>query len=232
MRRSWFDSWVRKIHWRRDRLPTPVFLGFPCGLLVKNSTHNVGNLGLIPGLGRSHGEGKGYPLQCSGLENFMDCIVRGVAKSRTWLNDFHYLERGPGLCPQLLESDLWVVWASYLRWMTLFTWDPGSTLVCTVMCGEGFGPCWIISTRNQMVSHLAIQRVHRLKPNKNSAHPSSGELLGLAVLHTFCPTSFLGETSIGPNSTELIHRSIPQIWKLCVWLSGTLSLVSLLLYWF
>ena len=53
-----FDSWVGKIHWRRDRLPTPVFLGSPCGLAGKKSTCNVG---LIPGLGRSPGEGKGYP---------------------------------------------------------------------------------------------------------------------------------------------------------------------------
>ena len=50
---------------------------------------NVGDLGLIPGLGRSPWEGKGYPFQYSGLENSMDCIVRGVAKSRTRLSDFH-----------------------------------------------------------------------------------------------------------------------------------------------
>ena len=55
------DSWVRKIWWRRDRLPTPVFLGFPCGSAGKESACNVGDLGLIPGLGRSPGEGKGYP---------------------------------------------------------------------------------------------------------------------------------------------------------------------------
>ena len=64
-----FDSRVRKIHWRRDRLPTPAFLGFPCGSVGKESTCNVGDLGSIPGLGRSPGEGKGYPLQYSGLEN-------------------------------------------------------------------------------------------------------------------------------------------------------------------
>ena len=49
----------------------------------KESACTVGDLGLIPGLGRSHGEGKGYPLQYSGLENPMDCIVYGVTKSRT-----------------------------------------------------------------------------------------------------------------------------------------------------
>ena len=68
-RRPWFDFWVRKIPWRRDRLPTPVFLGFPCGSAGKESTLNVEDLGLIPGLGRSPGEGIGYPLQYSGLEN-------------------------------------------------------------------------------------------------------------------------------------------------------------------
>ena len=54
---------------------------FPCGSAGKESTCNVGDLGLIPRLGRSPGEGKGYPLQYSGLENSMDCIVHGVAKS-------------------------------------------------------------------------------------------------------------------------------------------------------
>ena len=65
--------------------------GFPCGSAGKESACNVRDLGSIPGLGRSPGEGKGYPLQYSGLENSTDCIVHGVAKSRTWLRDFHSL---------------------------------------------------------------------------------------------------------------------------------------------
>ena len=65
------------------RLPTPVFLGFPCGSAGKESACNAGDLGLIPGLGRSPGEGKGYPFQCSGLENSMDYIVHGVAELDT-----------------------------------------------------------------------------------------------------------------------------------------------------
>ena len=69
------DSWVGKFCWRRDRLPTPVFLGFPCGSAGKESACNVGDLGSIPGLRRSPGEGEGYPLQYSGLENSMDCIL-------------------------------------------------------------------------------------------------------------------------------------------------------------
>ena len=56
---------------RRDRLPTPVFLGFSCGSAGKESTCDAGDLGSIPGLGKFPGEGKGYPLQDSGLENSM-----------------------------------------------------------------------------------------------------------------------------------------------------------------
>ena len=87
-RKPQFNSGVRKICWRRDRLLTPVFLGFPCGSAGKESTCSVGDLGLIPGLGRSPGEGKGYPLQYYDLENSTDCIVHWVAKSRTRLSDF------------------------------------------------------------------------------------------------------------------------------------------------
>ena len=91
IRRPQFNSWVRKILWTRDRLSTPVFLGFPCGSAGKESAHNARDLGLIPGLGKSPREGKGCPLQYSGLENSMDCTVHRVAKSRTQLSDFHFL---------------------------------------------------------------------------------------------------------------------------------------------
>ena len=65
-------------------------MGFPCGSAGKESACNAGDLGLIPGLGRSPGEGKGYPLQYSCQENSMDCIVHGVTKSQTRLRDFHF----------------------------------------------------------------------------------------------------------------------------------------------
>ena len=80
--------------WRRDRLPTPVFWGFPGGSAGKESACNVGDLSSIPGLGRSDGEGKGYPLQYSGLENSMDCIVHGVTNSWTHLSNLHSLTFG------------------------------------------------------------------------------------------------------------------------------------------
>ena len=61
-----------KIAWKRDRLPTPVFLGFSGGSAGKESTCKAGYMGSIPGLGRSPGEGNGYPLQYFYPENFMD----------------------------------------------------------------------------------------------------------------------------------------------------------------
>ena len=81
---------MEKIRWRRDRLPIPLSLGFPCGSAGKGSACNAGGLGLIPGLGRSPREGNGYPLQYSGRENSMDCIVHRVPKSWTQLSYFHH----------------------------------------------------------------------------------------------------------------------------------------------
>ena len=61
----------------KGQATTPVFLGFSCGSAGKESTCNAGDLGSIPG------EGKGYALRYSGLENSMDLMVQGVTKSRT-----------------------------------------------------------------------------------------------------------------------------------------------------
>ena len=60
-----------------------MLFGFPGGSASKESACNVGDLGCTPVLGRTPGEEKGYPLQYSVLENSMDYIVHGVAKSRT-----------------------------------------------------------------------------------------------------------------------------------------------------
>ena len=70
--------------------PSLACVGFPGGSAGKESACNAGDLGLVPGLGRSPGEGKGYPLQYSGLENSRDCKVHGVAKSQTRPGDFHF----------------------------------------------------------------------------------------------------------------------------------------------
>ena len=84
-RRPWFDSWAKKICWKRDRLPTPVFLGFPCGSASKKSAYSVGDLSSIPGLGRSSGEGKDYPLQYSGLENFSPLGYKELDRTEQFL---------------------------------------------------------------------------------------------------------------------------------------------------
>ena len=65
--------------------------GFPGGSAGKESAFNTGDPASIPGLGRSPGEGKVYPLHYSGLENSMDYRVHGVTKSQTGLSDFHFL---------------------------------------------------------------------------------------------------------------------------------------------
>ena len=67
-----------------------ALLGFPVGSDGEESACIAGDLGWIPGLGRSPGRRKGYPLQHSGLENSMDCTVHGVAKNRTPLSDIHF----------------------------------------------------------------------------------------------------------------------------------------------
>ena len=66
-------------------------VGFPGGSAGKESPSNAGDLGLIPRLGRSPGEGKGYPLQYSGLENSMDYRLHGVTNSQTRLSNFHFI---------------------------------------------------------------------------------------------------------------------------------------------
>ena len=90
----------------KGQATTPVFLGFPGGSAGKEPTRNVGDTGLIPELGRSPGEGNGYPLQYSGLENSMDSIVHGVAKRGTRLSTFHLTQ--PDLCFRwLILATLW-----------------------------------------------------------------------------------------------------------------------------
>ena len=94
---------------------------------VKESAYIAEDLGMIPGLGRCPGEGKGYPLQYSGLENFLDCIVHGVTKSQTRLKRLsssssigqHIVQRvlcGVGQCSatQPLIVRLSVVWCGVL----------------------------------------------------------------------------------------------------------------------
>ena len=99
-------------------------LGFPCGLAGKVSSCNAGDLGLIPGLGRSPGEGKGYLLQYSGLENSMDCVVHEVAKSRIQLSNFHcyVLHTEQGNKDKDLQDSLCRVYGLVEPWYMLLKW--------------------------------------------------------------------------------------------------------------
>ena len=69
--------------------------GFSCGSVGKEFACHASDLGSIPGLGRSPGEGKGHSLQYSGLENSMDCIVHRITKSQTRLSDLHFRAEVP-----------------------------------------------------------------------------------------------------------------------------------------
>ena len=115
-------------------------MGFPYGSAGKESACNARDLGSIPGLGRSPGEGKGYPLQYPGLENSMgDCIVHGVTQSRTWLRDdwttftslhYHIWHQGRGRHLRNVVTltflkfygfhEVWIVLASLLLLMPQF----------------------------------------------------------------------------------------------------------------
>ena len=83
----------------------------------KESACNAGDPDSIPGLGRSPGERNSYPLQYSGLENSMVCVVRGVAKSRTRLSNFHFT-----LVAQLVKNlpAMWETWVH--SWVGKIPW--------------------------------------------------------------------------------------------------------------
>ena len=102
----WFHFWMQlyilqAYHiyiYTHTHTHTHTLRGFPGGSAGKESACSARDLGLILGLGRSPGERKGYPLQYSGLENSMECIVHGVSKSRTQLCDFHLYIKNVYIC--------------------------------------------------------------------------------------------------------------------------------------
>ena len=128
-----------------DKLPTPVFLGFPCGSAGKESACNVGDLDSIPGLGRSSGEGKVYLLQYSGLENSMDCPWGCKESDMTeqvsleWYSGFpHFLQFKSEFGNK--ELMIWVTVSSWSCFRWLYRASPSSaaknivnlTLVLTI----------------------------------------------------------------------------------------------------
>ena len=84
------DDWIKNMWGVCVCVYVYIYMGFPCGSTGKESACNAGDMGPIPGLGRCPGGWKGYPLQCSRLENSMGCIVHRVPKSQTRLSDFPF----------------------------------------------------------------------------------------------------------------------------------------------
>ena len=125
-RRPWFESSVGNIPWRRDRLPTQVFMGFPGGSDSKESAWNAGDLGSIPGLGRYPGEGRGGPLQCSCLENPMGrgawrAAVRGLQRARhAWATGTHHCHQTTAIgchCRVLYSVDNYTMSTGIIFWL-------------------------------------------------------------------------------------------------------------------
>ena len=85
MQETLVQFWVGKVPWRRDRLPTPILLGFPCDSAGKEFACNAGDPGLIPALGRSTREGIGYPLQYSWGSPVAPLIKNLPAMRETWV---------------------------------------------------------------------------------------------------------------------------------------------------
>ena len=107
----------------------------------KESACNAGDLGSKPGLGRSPGEQNGYPLQYSDLENSMNCIVHGVAKSWTQLRDFHF-HRNPPLCrwPLFTRVSQCMAWGLNLYPLVQHTESPSP-----LACNTRVLACWCVA---------------------------------------------------------------------------------------
>ena len=173
--------------------PYPIFamtsqVGFPCGSAGKESTRKAGDPGSIPGLGRSPGEGKGFPLQYSGLENSMDCIVHGVTQSRPWLSDLHSLHPG-GLSSLTLCPSLALL----------------SSLFC---CFQSLGCVWFFGlqpARLPCPHHLpefAQTHVHRVSDAIQPSHP----------LLPPSPTFYLSQHR-GFSNELALHIRWPKYWN-------------------
>ena len=90
-RRPWFNSWVGKIHWRRDRLPTPVFLGFPYGPAGKKIHLQCERPEFDSWVGKIPWRREELPTSVFWTGEFHGlCIVHGVTKRWTQLSDFHF----------------------------------------------------------------------------------------------------------------------------------------------
>ena len=170
----------------------------------KESACNVEDLGLIHGSGRSPREGNGYPLQYSGLENSMDCIVHGITKSQTRLSSFHY--------------HLYLMLFLFLK-MNFFH----ISRECRVVLPRWLGlPRWL-SSKESAMQETQIWSLSQEIPGEGNGNPLQYYCLGnsmdrgawQATVHGF--TKELDTTSWLSNNNNGEYRSIR--WKCCLTLS-------------
>ena len=166
-----------RFRWRRDRLPTPGFMGFPGSSDGKESAHSAGDLGSIPEIGRSPGKGNGYPLQYSCLENPMDrgacwATVQGVAKDQTQLSDYS--------TPRLKKKEregLKDGGVSWRRGQAERTWRKGSRWKKSWTPGKNRRGDWKGRVRELRGTTLFFQgRVYLFSGMFGPSLPSSGHL--------------------------------------------------------
>ena len=139
-----------------------LILGFPYSSTGKESACNAGDLGSIPGLGISSGEGKGYLHQYSGLENPMDCIVHGVTKSWTQLSfhslfhyifHFHFFRSVTAFLPR--NNRLLISWLQSLSTVIV---KPKKTKICHCFHFFPFYLPWNDGARCHDLSFLVVNR--------------------------------------------------------------------------
>ena len=174
--------------------------GFPHGSVGKESACNARNPSSIPGSGRSLGEEKGYPLQYSGLENSMDCIVHGIAKSRTRLSDFQFHFSLGWKAPSLPLLEMFTCKRSLLRLFSPIV--QSHRVYCCWHCSVSVLRCGMLTAIGPGVPQ---HRVHpstgtgRLSLGRTAAvvTPSPGpavgaleaaQALGHACAHMYVPT--------------------------------------------
>ena len=151
-------------------------MSFSCGSAGKESTGNVGDLGSIPGLGRSPEEGKGYALQYSGLESSMDCTVHGVARSQTWLTDFHFhLQRkrwsfGGLRIERLVISCLnWNTWESKGAWRVITRGTAAQTRPCGQPGHQRAEETWARLPEAETIARIS-SKIRRRNYQSSSSH--------------------------------------------------------------